>query len=170
MRGPYPAFLYALALGWPDSPLLNPYLGQKDIPQDFPLIIALALSGIDGNTDHALMCIDRCIEITIKDHRPLPVVYSLGLRKWAESDHAEVLLRRLMDDGNPSHEITATSLLATVGRMSAEDRIALIRRFDEMPGLNDRLCRAGVDLVHGVVTTLPQVIFRLVTGDMNVRG
>lgn len=155
----HPPFLYALALGWPNSPLLRPYLEQQELPKDFPLITALALSGINGNEDHALACINRLIQITIKDGWSLPHIYRQSVRDWARTPNAETLLRRLIDDRNPSRKISAIGLLATIGKLTNEDRMVLVRQFDEILGDNAKSCPDGVDLLKGTVTTLPQAIF-----------
>jgi hypothetical protein len=159
----HPSFLYALALGWPQSPLLRPYLEQQEIPKDFTLITVLALCGINGNEDHALACIDRYIQITIEDGRALPDIYSQSLRNWARTPHAETLLRRLIDDRYPSRKITAIRLLANIGKLTDEDLMVLVRQFDEILGDTTKSCPDGIDLVNGTFTTLPQAIFRLLT-------
>ena len=162
-----PPFLYALVLGWPDSPLLRPYLEQQKLPEGFPLITALALSGISGNEDHAMACIDRFIQISIQDAWPLNDMYRQCLRNWARTLSAEKLLRRLIDDKRPSRKISAIGLLAIVGKLTNEDQINLIREFDEILGDNAMSCPDGVYLVSGTVTTLPQAIFRFLMPELS---
>ena len=162
-----PPFLYALALGWPHSPLLRPYLEQQELPEGFPLTTALALCGINGNENHALACIDRLIQIAIENGRALPDIYSRSLRNWARTPYAETLLRRLIEDPHPSRKITAIGLLATIGKLTSEDRMVLVRQFDEMLGDTAKSCPDGVDLVNGTVTTLPQAIFRFLIPELS---
>ena len=162
-----PPFLYALIIGWPDSPLLRPYLEQQKLPKDFPLITALALCGINGNEDHALACIDTLIQISLEDSWALPDIYRQGLREWVRTPYAERLLRRLIDDQNPSLKISAIGFIAIIGKLTNEDRMVLVRQFDEVLGDNSSSCPDGVDLVSGAVTTLPQVIFRSLMPELN---
>jgi len=163
----HPPFLYALALGWPHSPLLRPYLEQKKLPKGLPIITTLALCRINGNKDHALACIDTLIKITLEDGRALPDLYSQSLRNWARTPNAEILLRRLIDDRDSSRKITAISLLAAMGKLTDEDRTALVQQFNEVLGDTTKSCPDGVDLVNGTVTTLPQAIYRLLTPELN---
>ena len=163
----HPPFLYALILGWPDNPLLQPYLGKEELPKDLSIINALALSGISGNEDHALACIDRFIQISIQDAWPLNDIYRQCLRNWARTPSAEKLLRRLIDDKCPSRRISAIGLLSIVGKLTNEDQINLIREFDEVLGDNAMSCPDGVDLVSGTVTTLPQAIFRFLMPELS---
>jgi len=162
-----PPFLYALALGWPHSPLLRPYLEQKKLPKGLPIITTLALCCINGNKDHALACIDTLIKITLEDGRALPDLYSQSLRNWARTPNAEALLRRLLDDRDSSRKITAIRLLASIGKLTDEDQLALVRQFDEVLGDTTKSCPDGVDLVNGTVTTLPQATFRLLTPELS---
>jgi hypothetical protein len=159
-------FLYALALGWPHSPLLRPYLEQQELPKGFPLITALALCGINGNENQALACIDRLIEITIENGRALPDIYRQSLRDWACTPYAETLLRSLIDDRHPSRKITAIGLLSTIGKLTNEDCMMLVRQFDEVLRDTGKSCPDGVDLVNGMVTTLPQAIFRFLIPEL----
>lgn len=158
-----PPFLYALALGWPDRPLLRPYLEQQELPEGFPLITALALSGINGKEDHALACIDRLIQICVQDRWALPDIYRQCLRDWARTPCAETLLRRLIDDRRASRKISAIGLLAAVGKLTNEERMVLVQQFDEVLADTAKSCPDGVDLVSGAVMTLPQAIFRLLS-------
>ncbi|MDP1989807.1 MAG: NACHT domain-containing protein [Syntrophales bacterium] len=158
-----PPFLYALALGWPHSPLLRPYLEQQELPKDLPLITTLALCGISGKENHALACIDNLIQITLENGRALPDIYWQSLRNWARTPCAESLLRRLLDDRHPSRKITAMGLLATIGKLTNEDRMVFVRQFDEVLGYITKFCPDGVDLVNGTVTTLPQAICRFLS-------
>ena len=163
----YPPFLYALLLGWPDSPLLRPYLEQLDLPKGFPLITALALCGINGDENRALGCVDRLIQIIVENGRALPAIYSQSLLDWARKPYAETLLRRLIDDPDPSRKITAIGLLATIGKLTNEDSMLLVQQFDEVLGDTAKSCPDGVDLVNGTVTTLPQAIFRFLIPELN---
>jgi hypothetical protein len=163
----HPPFLYALALGWPHSPLLRPYLEQQKLPKGLPIITTLALCRINGNNDHALACIDTLIRITLEDGRALPDLYSKGLLNWARTPNAETLLRRLIDDRDSSRKITAISLLAAIGKLTDEDCTALFQQFNEVLGDTTKSCPDGVDLVNGTVTTLPQAIFRLLTPELS---
>jgi len=162
-----PPFLHALALGWPDSPLLRPYLEQQELPKGFSLITALALCGINGNENHALACIDRLIQISIEDGWALPDIYRQSLREWARTPHAETLLRRLIDDRHPSRKITAIGLLATIEKLTNEDRMVLARQFDDVLGETTKSYPDGVDLINGTITTLPQAIFRLLIPELS---
>ena len=162
-----PPFLYALALGWPHSPLLRPYLEQQELPKDFPLIAALALCGISGNETHALACIDKMIQITLENGSALPDIYWQSLRSWARAPYAETLLRRLIDDRHPSRKITAIGLLAIIGKLTNEDRMVFVRQFDEILGDTAKFCPDGIDLVKGTVTTLPQAICRFLFPELN---
>jgi hypothetical protein len=162
-----PPFLYALALGWPHSPLLRPYLEQKELPKGLPIITTLALCRINGNKDHALACIDRLIQIVLEDGLSLPDLYSQNLRNWALAPYAETLLRRLINDRDSSRKITAINLLATIGKLTDEDRMALVQQFNEVLGDTTKSCPDGVDLVNGMVTTLPQAIFRLLSPELS---
>ncbi len=166
MHKPHPAFLYALALGWPHSPLLRPYLDQEKLPKGLPIITTLALCRISGNKDHALACINTMIEITLEDGRALPDLYSQSLLNWARTPNAEPLLRRLIDDRDSSCKITAINLLASIGKLTDEDCTVLVQQFNEVLGGTTKSCPDGVDLVNGGVTTLPQVIFRLLTPEL----
>lgn len=165
----HPPFLYALALGWPHDPVLRPYLEQKKLPKDLPVTTILALCCISGNIDHALSCIDTLIKIRLKDGRTLSNRYSQGLRNWARTPNAEILLRRLFDDQNISRKITAISLLAIIGKLSAENRIVLVQQFNEVLGDISKTCPDGVDLFTGTITTLPQAIFRLIVPEVGPR-
>jgi hypothetical protein len=157
----YPPFLYALTIGWPDSEVIRPYLELQALPSGFPLIEALALCGINGNENHAVACIDRMIEITIQDGRALPDIYPQILRDWARTRKAETILRRLIDDRDPSRKITAIRLLDSIGKLTNEDRIVLVRLFDAIQEDTYKDRTDGVDLMNGTVTTLPQAIFRV---------
>ncbi len=163
VRQVHPPFLTALALGWPDSPLLRPYLEQQTLPEGFPLITSLVLCGINGNAKQALACIDRLIDITFKDGRALPNIYPQSLRDWAGTHDAETLLRRLIDDPDPSRKITAIGLLASLGKLTNEDHAMLAKRFNEILGDANEACPDGVDVLNGTITTLPQAIFRILT-------
>lgn len=163
----HPPFLYALALGWPHSPLLSPYLEQEKLPKGLPIITTLALCRISGNKDHALACINTMIEITLEHGRALPDLYSQSLLNWALTANAEPLLRRLIDDRDSSRKITAINLLAAIGKLTDEDCTALLQQFNEVLGGTTKSCPDGVDLVNGVVTTLPQAIFRLLTPELS---
>ncbi len=161
-----PPYLLALAVGWPDSPLLRPYLDQKELPKGFPVITTLALSAISGNENHGLACIDRLIQISIEDGWSLPDIYRQSLFDWARTPRAETLLRRLFIDQDPSRKITAIGLLATIGKLTNEDRMVLVQQFDEVLGDAAKFCLDGVDLVGGRVTTLPQAIFKFVVPEL----
>jgi hypothetical protein len=159
-------FVYALALGWPNSPLLRPYLEQTEIPKDFPLLTAIALCGITGNESYALACIDTLVQLTIENGRALSDIFWKSLRYWASTSCAEPLLRRLMvDDSVPSRKINAMRLLDDAGKLTNDDRIALMRQFDELLGETAKTCPDGVELVNGTVTTLPQAIYRLLVSE-----
>jgi hypothetical protein len=163
MPEPHLPFLYALALGWPHSPLLRPYLEEEKLPKDLPIITTLALCHISGNNDHALACINTMIKITLKDGRALPDLYPQNLLYWARSPNAEPLLRRLIDDRDSSRKITAINLLASIGKLTDEDCTALVQQFNEVLRDTTKSCPDGVDLVKGTVATLPQAIFRVLT-------
>lgn len=156
---PLSSFLYALALGWPDNPALRWCLQQDELPK-LPIPIVLALCGINGNEEKALACIDRMIGITQERGHALPVPYMQGLRRWALSPTAEMLLQRLTNDPNCSRMITATRLLSITGKLNDANRMEMIRKFDTALEDTAKPCPDGVDLVSGTVTTLPQAIVR----------
>jgi hypothetical protein len=156
-----------LALGWPDSPLLRPYLEQQKLPKGLPIITTLALCCINGNNNHALACIDTLVRITLEGGGALPDLYSQSLLNWARTPNAETLLRRLIDDRDCSRKIIAISLLAAIGKLTEEDGMALVQQFNEVLGDTTKSCPDGVDLVNGAVTTLPQAIFRLLTPELS---
>ena len=93
--------------------------------------------------------------------------YSQSLRNWARTPNAEALLRRLLDDRDSSRKITAIRLLASIGKLTDEDQLALVRQFDEVLGDTTKSCPDGLDLVNGTVTTLPQATFRLLTPELS---
>jgi hypothetical protein len=148
-----PPFLYALVLGWPHSPLLLPYLGQQNLPKDFPLITALALCGINGNEKQALACIDKMIKVTLREGGALPDIYWQTLCNWTRSPNAEKLLRCLISDQQTSRKITAIGLLATIGKLTSEERMILVRQFDAALGDNAKSCPDGLALVNGMIMT-----------------
>ncbi len=152
----YP-LLYALALGWPDSPLLQRYLGQSDI-KGWPLIFVFAICGINGNEEHAMACLDRLAEITL-EQGGLHNILSWSLRNWGLKSHVEALLRRLLDNSSP----TAMRLLGIAGKLNSDDRKNLVAQFDKIVRDSSTSCPDGVDLVSCSVITLPQAIFRTLT-------
>ena len=161
-----PIFVYALAIGWPNSPLLRPYLEQTAIFKDFPLLTTIALCGITGNENYVLGCIDRLAQLTIENGRALSDIFWKSLRYWAATSCAEALLRRLMvDDSVPSRKINAMRLLDDAGKLTNDDRNALMRQFDKLLGETAKACPDGVELVNGIVTTLPQAIYRLLVSE-----
>ena len=149
--------LYALALGWPDSPLLQRYLGQSDI-KGWPLIFVFAICGINGNEEHAMACLDRLAQITL-EQGGLHNILSWSLRNWGLKAHAEALLRRFLDNSSP----TAIRLLGLAGKLNSDERKNLVEQFDKIVRDSSTSCPDGVDLVSGSVTTLPQAIFRTLT-------
>jgi hypothetical protein len=163
----HPPYLYALTIGWPHSPLLRPYLEQQKLPKGLPIITTLALCRINGNNDHALACINRMMEITLRGGQAFHDIYSQNLINWARTPHAETLLRRLIDDRDSSHKITAISLLAAIGKLTDEDCTTMLQQFNEVLGDTTKPCPDGVDLVNGTVTTLPQTIFRLLIPELS---
>ena len=159
------SFLYALALGWPNSPVIQAGLQQGTLPDKLPIPIVLALCGINGNKEKALACIDRMIELTLERGGALSFPYMQGLRKWALTPPSESLLRDLSNDPNCSRMITAMMLLFITGKLDDADRMEMLRKFEEALGDTAKPCPDGVDLVNGAVTTLPQAIVRtLFTG------
>jgi len=155
-----PDMVYPVALGWPDSPLLRLYLDEQETPRGLPLVALLTLSGISGNTRHALACIDRFVQVTKENSWTLPDVYSQSVRDWARAPSAEPLLRRLIEDSDTSRKITAIALLASAGKLTSEERVGLLQELDELLADTAKSCPDGVDLVSGRVMTLPQAIFR----------
>ena len=163
----HPPFLYALMLGWPNSSLLRPYLEQQELPQEFPLIAALTLSGLSGNESQSLHCIDRLIQITIENNRLLSDIYLKSLYDWARKPHAEKILRHLIDDQHTSRKITAIGMLCAIGKMTDEDRLLLHEKFDELLGDTSKHCPDGINLVDRTIMTLPQAIFRFLFSEAN---
>lgn len=157
-------FLYALALGWPDHPAIRSTLQQEKKAQ-LAIPVVFALCGISGNEDQALTCIDRMIQVRMERGWPLSVPYTQGLRKWASSPSGEDMLRHLAKDSDPSRAITALNLLSIVGYLNDNDRMEMIRDFDEASGDRETPCMDGIDLVDGTVITLPQAIFRALFSD-----
>jgi hypothetical protein len=164
--GIFPPFLYALALGWPSSELLFPYLKLSEFPQGFLIIDIFALCGITGNESHALMCINRLLQYTIANSRPLPASYQKCLYDWARTPSAESVLRSLLKDQDISRRITAAWLLASIGKLTNEDRDVLLHLFDEIIGDSSKFCPDVINLTHGTVTTLPQALFPLLIPEM----
>ncbi|MBT9612562.1 MAG: NACHT domain-containing protein [Burkholderiales bacterium] len=153
---PISNFLYALALGWPDTPALQALLKQDEQPK-LPIHIALSLCSITGDEMKALACIERMIEATWEWGRALPVQYQQGLRKWAFSPSAEALLQNLIVDPDCSRKITALKLLAISGKLKNESRLEMIGRFNEyLEGAVP--VPDGLDVLDGKVTTLAQAI------------
>lgn len=153
---PLSRFLYALALGWPDNPAIQALLQQEDQPQ-LPLHIALALCSITGDEKKALACIDRLIDVTSEWGRALPVQYQQGLRKWAFTPSAAVVLQKIITDPDSSRVITALRLLNISGRLTNENRIELIRRFNECLGGTAQIMD-GIDVLDGKATSIAQAI------------
>ena len=162
-----PPYLYALSIGWPESSLLQPYLDQKKLPVDFPVHLALALSSINGNEDHALACINRYIDIIINRTWPPKKAYLEGVHKWARTPMAEVLLRRLINDNNTSLRISAIGLLAITGKLTSEERAELKMEFDDILGGGNVPCPDGGYLPSGIVTTFPAAVFRFLIPEFN---
>lgn len=152
-----PSFLYALALGWPDDPVLRSCLQQEKLPQ-LPIPVVFALCGINGNEETALTCIDKIVEITLGHGGTLSARYIQGLRKWASSPSAESLLKRLISDSDCSRSITAMRLLSTIGKLNDVDRMELIQKFNEQLEISAKSCPDGVDLLAGKTVTLSQAI------------
>ncbi len=165
--GTFPPFLYALAFGWPGSDLLSPYLNLSEFPQGFLIINILAISGLTGNESHALMCINKLLQITIENGRPLPAIYQKCLYDWARTPSAESILRRLLKDQDISGRITAAWLLASIGKLTSEDRDVLLHLFDEIVGDSSKFCPDGINPTHGTVTTLPQALFPLLISEID---
>lgn len=153
---PLSSFIYALALGWPDNPTLQALLQQDDRPE-FPLHIALALCSISGDEKKALACIDRMIDVTSEWGRALPTQYQQGLRKWAVTPSAATLLQKLITDPDGSRVITALRLLNISGRLTNENRIEMIERFNECLGGTAQMLD-GIDVLDGKATSITQVI------------
>ena len=153
---PLSRFLYALALGWPDNPALQALLQQEDQPQ-LPLHITLALCSITGDEKKALACIDRLIDVTSEWGRALPVQYQQGLRKWAFTPSAAVVLQKLITDPDSSRVITALRLLNITGKLTNENRIEMIRRFNECLGATAQIMD-GIDVIGGKATSIAQAI------------
>ena len=158
-----PPFLYALALGWPSSELLSSYLKLTEFPKGFPIINVLALSGLSGDENHALMCIDRLLQIIVEDGRSLPEIYQMCLYDWARTPCAESVLRRLLNDQNISRRITAAWLLSSIGKLTNEDRDVLLHLFNKTVSDSSMFCPDGINLAHGMVSTLPQALYPLLT-------
>jgi hypothetical protein len=153
---PLSNFLYALALGWPDSPTLQALLKQDEKPE-LPVYITLSLCSITGDEQKALACIDRMLEATLEWGRALPVQYQQGLRKWAFSPSAEVLLQKLIGDPDCSRMISALRLLATSGKLKNESRLEMIGRFNgHLEGIAP--VPDGLDVFDGKVTSIAQAI------------
>lgn len=152
-----PSFLYALAVGWPDDPVLRSLLQQEKLPQ-LPIPVVLVLCGINGNAETALACIDKMIEISMGRGWPLSARYMQGLRKWAFFPSAESLLKRLISDSDCSRSITAIRLLSTIGKLNDVDRVELIQKFNEQLEISAKSCPDGVDLLAGKTVTLSQAI------------
>lgn len=153
---PLSRFIYALALGWPDNPVLQALL-QQDAQPKLPLHIALALCSITGDETKALACIDRMIDATSEWGRALPVQYQQGLRKWAFTPSAAVVLQKLITDPDSSRVITALRLLNISGRLTNENRIEMIRRFNECLGGTAQIMN-GIDVIEGKATSIAQAI------------
>lgn len=162
-----PPFLYALALGWPSKELLLPYLKLSEFPKGFPMVNVIALCGITGNENHALMFIDRLLQITIENGRPLPDIYQVCLYDWARTSRAEHILRHLLNDQNLSRRLTAAWLLASKGKLTSEDRDVLLHLFDEIVGDPSKFCPAVINLARGTVATLPQALYPLLIPEMD---
>jgi hypothetical protein len=153
-------FFYALILGWPDNELLQPYLNQGEFPEGFSLLDALALCVLEENTKKILYCIDKLFQITIEKNQALPDIYLKTLYDWVKKPSAEKILKSMMRDKNYSRKITAIGFLSNIGKMTNEDRLYLIKKYNEMINDNTNKCPDGVDLLSGSVISLPQAIFR----------
>lgn len=151
-----PSFLYALALGWPDTPGLQ-FLLKQDVQPKLPIYIALALCGITGDEKKAITGIEIMIEATLTGGGSLPVQYLHGLRKWALASSAEVLLQKLICDPDCSLMITALRLLGASGKLKNETRLEMIKRFNAYSESMDT-APDGVDILYGNVTSIAQVI------------
>ncbi len=153
---PLSRFLYAWALGWPDNPVLQALLQQDDQPK-LPIHIALALCSITGDEKKALACIDSMIDATSEWGHALSVQYQQGLRKWAFTPSAAALLQKLITDPDGSRMITALRLLNISGRLTNENRIEMIGRFNEYLGGAAKLTD-GIDILDGKATSIAQAI------------
>ena len=156
-------FLLALAIGWPDHPWLSPYLKKEKPISSMPLVTALAICGLTGDIETTRRCIDRLIENTIENRWGLPNIFVQSLRILAKMPHGEDLLRSLLNDGVLSHNVTATKLLAGVGKVTNKDRSEMVHEFNSSFDGSVDACPAVVDLVGGTVTTLPKAVFGLLT-------
>lgn len=125
----YPCF-YTLALWLPGCP--GPwwhYCSKKTSP-NFPYIsrwhyvASLAMK-------KALACIDRLIDVTSEWGAHCQFSTSKGCRKWAFTPSAAVVLQKLITDPDSSRVITALRPLNITGKLTNENRIEMIRRFNE---------------------------------------
>lgn len=153
-------YLYALVLGWSDNQGVRSILQQSELPK-LPIPIVLAICAINDNEEIVLNCIDRMLEVIQDDEHSLPTPYIYSLRRWASSPNAETLLRCLTTDPDCSRVITANRLLFITGKLGDADRLGLIQNFNEALSDITKHGQDGIDLTDGKVTTLPQVLMRI---------
>jgi hypothetical protein len=134
---------------------------------DFPIITVLALCGINGNEDSAIGCIDSMVRMAIIDRYPVHAIFAQSLRDWAQMPITETTLRSLLDDDDPSRKITSIGFLTGIGKLKDEDRVVLVKHFDEIISEHNRNCPDGVDLMSGTIMTLPQAIYRMLNSELN---
>ena len=87
----------------------------------------------------------------------MPVQYQQGLRKWAFTPSAAVVLQKLITDPDSSRVITALRLLNITGKLTNENRIEMIRRFNECLGATAQIMD-GIDVIGGKATSIAQAI------------
>lgn len=148
--------LYALAVGWPNSKLIQAYVQITEQPKVF-LHIALILCGVTGDLERAQECIDAIIKEALHVNHPFLSLYIEALNKWSYTESADILLQKFLKGEMSSHFITALKLLTSTGRASEEFRLNMVGYFNNQFN-SDAIINEGVDIFNGEVVSVIQII------------
>ncbi|WP_180244621.1 hypothetical protein [Enterobacter hormaechei] len=148
--------LYALAVGWPNSKLIQAYVQVTEQPKVF-LHIALILCGVTGDLERAQECIDAIIKEALHVNHPFLSLYIEALNKWSYTESADILLQKFLKGEMSSHFITALKLLTSTGRASEEFRLNMVGYFNNQFN-SDAIINEGVDIFNGEVVSVIQII------------
>lgn len=148
--------LYALAVGWPNSKLIQAYVQITEQPKVF-LHIALILCGVTGDLERAQECIDAIIKEALHVNHSFLSLYIEALNKWSYTESADILLQKFLKGEMSSHFITALKLLTSTGRASEEFRLNMVGYFNNQFN-SDAIINEGVDIFNGEVVSVIQII------------
>ena len=148
--------LYALAVGWPNSKLIQAYVQITEQPKVF-LHIALILCGVTGDLERAQECIDAIIKEALHVNHPFLSLYIEALNKWSYTESADILLQKFLKGEMSSHFITALKLLTSTGRASEEFRLNMVDYFNNQFN-SDAIINEGIDIFNGEVVSVIQII------------